>query len=164
MIAKALGANVIAVDIAEDKLAFARSIGAAWTVNASTSPDVVQEIRDITGGGAHVSLDGLGSPVTSFNSVSCLRKRGKHIQVGLMLGDHKNSAVPMDRIVAHELEILGSHGIQAYRYPDLLGMIATGALEPARLIRKRISLEQSLSELTAMDRFDGIGITVIDRF
>ncbi len=164
MIADALGAHVVAVDIAEDKLAFARSIGAAVTVNAATSADVVQEIRDITGGGAHVSLDGLGSPVTSFNSVSCLRKRGKHIQVGLMLGDHKHSAVPMDRIIAHELEILGSHGIQAYRYPDLLSMIAAGKLDPSRLIRKRISLEESLTELPTMDQFNGIGITVIDRF
>ncbi len=164
MIANALGANVLAVDISEDKLAFAKTIGAIATVNASTSKDVIAEIRSITSGGAHVSLDGLGSPVTSFNSVSCLRKRGKHIQVGLMLGDHKHSAVPMDKIIAHELEILGSHGIQAHKYPDLLTMIAHGKLDPAKLIHKRITLEESLTELTTMDQFKGIGITVIDRF
>ncbi len=164
MIANALGAHVVVVDIAEDKLAFAKSIGAEHCVNASTSQDVAQEIREITGGGAHVSLDGLGSPITSYTSVSCLRKRGKHIQVGLMLGDHKDSPVPLDKVVAHELEILGSHGIQAYKYPDLLSMIAAGKLDPSKLIRKRISLEQSLTELTSMDQFKEIGITVIDRF
>ncbi len=164
MIASAVGANVVAVDIGEEKLSFAASLGAVAVVNGATSPDVVQEIREITGGGAHVSLDGLGSPATSFNSISCLRKRGKHIQVGLMLGDHKHSSVPMDRIIAHELEILGSHGIQAHRYPDLLSMIQTGKLAPQKLIQKRISLEESLSELMNMDQFNGTGITVIDRF
>ena len=164
MIASAMGANVVAVDLGEDKLSFARTVGAAATVNASFTEDPVGEIRRITGGGAHVSLDGLGSPVTSFNSISCLRKRGKHVQVGLMLGDHKHPSVPMDKVIAHELEILGSHGMQAHKYNELLEMIRTGKLEPRQLIRRTITLEESLEALTQMDEFSGTGITVIDRF
>ena len=70
----------------------------------------------------------------------------------------------MDKVIANELEILGSHGMQAHRYPDLLAMIRTGKLDPAKLIRKTITLEESLEALTSMDEFKGIGITVIDRF
>ncbi|HEY3345839.1 MAG TPA: zinc-dependent alcohol dehydrogenase family protein [Anaerolineaceae bacterium] len=166
MIASAVGANVVAVDIADDKLDFARSIGAVAWVNAAkmSNQEVAERVREITGGGAHVSLDALGSQVTCFNSISCLRKRGKHVQVGLMLADQRTPIIPMDRVIAHELEILGSHGIQAYKYPLLLEMIHTGKLHPERLIGHTISLEQSLDELARMNEFRGVGVTVIDRF
>ncbi len=164
MIANALGANVVAVDIDDEKLDFAKSIGATATVNASTTEDVVENIIDLTEGGAHVSVDALGSPVTCFNSIVNLRKRGKHIQVGLMLADHRHPAVPMDKIIAHELEIYGSHGMQAHKYPALLSMIRAGKLFPEKLIQKKINLEESLDELVNMDSFSGTGITVIDKF
>src|SRR3954449_3081944 len=70
MIAAAAGARVIAVDIDERKLARARALGAAHAV----SSDPVETIRELTGGGAHVSLDALGATGTSVNSVSCLRR------------------------------------------------------------------------------------------
>ena len=164
MIANALGANVVAVDIDDEKLDFAKSIGATATVNATKTEDVVQNIIDLTEGGAHVSVDALGSSVTCFNSIANLRKCGKHIQVGLMLADHRHPVVPMDKIIANELEILGSHGIQAHKYPALLSMIRAGKLFPEKLIRKTISIEESLDELVNMDSFRGIGITVIDKF
>lgn len=163
MIASAVGANVVAIDLQDDKLALARSVGATAVINARQTPGVVEAVRDITGGGAHVSIDALGSAVTCFNSVANLRKRGKHIQVGLMTGDHKHPAVPMDKVVAHELEILGSHGIQAFRYGDLLAMIQTGKLQPGKLIGKTISLEEAPAALMAMDNFENLGVTVINQ-
>ncbi|CAB5081767.1 Alcohol dehydrogenase (EC [Olavius algarvensis associated proteobacterium Delta 3] len=164
MIANALGANVVGVDINDEKLDFAKLIGATATVNASNTEAVAQKIIDLTEGGAHVSIDALGSPVTCFNSIVNLRKRGKHIQVGLMLADHRHPAVPMDQIIANELEILGSHGMQAHKYSELLLMIRAGKLFPEKLVQKTISLEESLDELVTMDSFSGTGITVIDKF
>jgi len=164
MIAEAVGANVVAVDITEEKLALARSLGAVAAVNATEVEDVVAAVVEITGGGAQVSLDALGSPKTCFNSIANLRRRGRHVQVGLMTGDHRNSAIPMNLVIARELEILGSHGMQAHRYSELLAMIQAGRLRPDRLVGKRISLEQSLEALVSMDSFSGIGVTVIDRF
>jgi len=155
---------VVAVDINDEKLDFAQSIGATATVNAAKTEDVVQNIIDITEGGAHVSVDALGSSVTCFNSIANLRKRGKHIQIGLMLADHRHPAVPMDKIIANELEIFGSHGMQAHKYPALLSMIRAGKLFPEKLIRKTISIEESLDDLVNMDSFSGTGITVIDKF
>ncbi len=123
MIASALGANAVAIDISDEKLELARSVGALATINATESKDVVERVRSITKGGAHVSIDALGSPVTCFNSIANLRKRGKHVQIGLMLADHSHPSVPMDKVIADELEIIGSHGIQAYKYSALLEMI-----------------------------------------
>ncbi len=125
---------------------------------------MVECVREITTGGAHVSIDALGSPTTCFNSVANLRKRGKHVQVGLMLADHRNPAVPMDKIIANELEILGSPGMQAYNYWALLEMIQGGKLQPEKLIQKTISLDESLEELINMDRFRNTGVTVINQF
>jgi alcohol dehydrogenase len=164
MIASALGAKVVAVDIHDDKLALARSLGAAAVVNAVENPGVAEQVREITGGGAHLSIDALGSPQTCFTSIACLQKRGRHVQVGLLLADQRHPAIPMDRVIAFELEILGSHGMQAHRYPELLRMIEAGKLDPERLIGKRISLEQAPEELAKMGGFQGTGVTVIDRF
>ena len=164
MIANAIGANVIGVDISDDKLALARELGAAATVNANSVADVAEAVIELTRGGAHVSLDALGHPTTCFNSVSSLRKRGKHIQVGLTLGDQSAPPMPMSRVVAYELELLGSHGMQAHRYGAMLDMVQSGKLRPERLIGERISLEQSIEALMAMDRFESVGVTVVTRF
>jgi len=164
MIANALGARVIAIDIDDAKLVFAKSLGAVAGINATKTENVVEAIQDISGGGVHLSIDGLGSPDTCFNSIAGLRKRGKHIQVGLMLADEKHPRIPMDQIIANELQIFGSHGIQAHHYPQLLSMIESGKLSPERLIGKTISLEESLTELTDMNSFQQIGVTVINEF
>lgn len=164
MIARALGAHVVAIDIHEEKLDFARSIGAVATVNARDVENIVEAVLDISQGGVHVSLDALGSPETCFNSISNLRKRGKHIQVGLMLADHRHPPVPMDKIIAHELKILGSHGMQAHEYDALLEMIYEGKLRPEKLIGKTIHLEESVRELPNMGSFSRTGVTIINEF
>ena len=164
MIAGALGAKVIAVDIGANQLDLARELGAAATINATDTNDVAEAVREISRGGAHVSIDALGSAQTCFNSVANLRKRGRHVQVGLMTGDHQHPQVPMDRVIAHELEILGSHGMQSFAYPPMLALITTGKLQPQRLVGRHISLEEAPAELAAMDSFPGTGISVIDSF
>jgi alcohol dehydrogenase len=164
MIAAASGARVVAVDIAEDKLALAREAGAAATVNARGVADIAEAVRGITSGGAHLSLDALGSVTTCVNSIMSLRKRGRHVQVGLMAGEHSLPPVPMGRVIGHELEILGSHGMQAHRYDAMFAMIEAGLLKPERLVGREITLEQSIDVLTGMDSFAGTGVTVVTRF
>jgi alcohol dehydrogenase len=164
MIARALGAKVIAVDISDDKLALAQKLGATATINAGNTDRVAEAIRDLSGGGAHVSVDAIGNAAACFNSIDSLRKRGRHIQVGLMVEDDHNPRVPMGKVLANELEILGSHGMQAHRYADMLAMIAAGDLEPERLIGKTICLDEAGAELTSMNEFGSRGVTVITEF
>ena len=162
MIAQAAGANVIGVDLDPAKLALATELDAVAAIDGKT--DVAEAIREITKGGAHVSLDALGHPVTMTNSILCLRPRGKHIQVGLMLGDHAVPSVPMPKIVGQEIELLGSHGMQAHRYGAMLDMVKSGKLNPARLVGDKISLEQAPDALMKMDKFQSVGVTVITSF
>ena len=164
MIAAAMGANPIAIDISTEKLDFARSMGAVAAINARSVADVAEAVREITGGGAHLSLDALGSPVTCFNSVKNLRRRGRHVQVGLMLGDHTTPQVPMAEVIMRELEIHGSHGMQAWRYDAMLEMMALGKLQPQKLIGRHIDLQQAVPALMEMDRSQDLGISIITSF
>jgi alcohol dehydrogenase len=161
MIARALGASVVAVDIDPETLELARSLGAAATIDAREG-DCADTVHEITRGGAHVSLDALGSPTTCRNSILGLRKRGRHVQVGLMLGDDREVAIPMDRVIAYELELRGVHGMAVGRYDALLRLVESGAVEPARLIGRTITLEQASDELAAMGSFAQRGVTVIE--
>ncbi|GAB4429831.1 MAG: zinc-dependent alcohol dehydrogenase family protein [Anaerolineae bacterium] len=164
MIAAALGANVVAVDITAEKLALAREVGATATVNAAETGDVVAAVRELTGGGVHLSVDALGSQQTCFNSVANLRKRGRHVQIGLMAGQHSRPVLPMGQVIGNELEIFGSHGMQAHRYPAMLAMIAAGKLQPQKLIGRTLSLSEAAAELPRMDSFGDVGVAVINKF
>ncbi len=164
LIARQAGARVIAVDIDKATLALARDLGAEYALNARSVEDIPAAVREISGGGAHVSLDALGSTETCLNSIAGLRKRGRHLQVGLMTGQHQAPPIPLGPVIARELEILGSHGMQAHQYPPLLELIASGRLQPQRLLSKTVTLEEGMRELMAMNDFRHPGVVVIDRF
>jgi alcohol dehydrogenase len=158
MIARALGASVIAVDVDDATLELARSLGAAHTIN---SRDPVAEIVELTAGGAHVSLDALGSTATATNSIACLRKRGRHVQVGLMLAGDRTAALPLDRVIAYELTLHGVHGMAVGHYDALLRLVSSGAVDPGRLIGRTIGLEDVGAELASMGDFAQRGVTVV---
>jgi alcohol dehydrogenase len=164
MIAGALGARVIGVDIEEGALALARSLGAEHTINAKETEDVPGAVMDLTGRGAHVSLDALGSATTCANSISCLRKRGRHVQVGLLAGEDYRPPVPLERVISAELEILGSHGMQASKYGEIFELISSGKLDPRRIVGQTVALEDAPGILQGMGNYGSVGISVIDRF
>jgi alcohol dehydrogenase len=160
MVGAALGARVVAVDVSPAALERAREVGADVLLDAGV--DVAERVRVVTGGGAHVSLDALGSPATAVASVMGLRRRGRHVQVGLLLGEASTPPLPMDRVVAQELEVYGSHGMAAHEYPAMLAMIADGTLRPELLVGEVIDLEAAGAALAAMDRpRTGAGMTVV---
>jgi alcohol dehydrogenase len=161
LIAAAAGARVVAVDISEAALSMAASLGAAHTIDATATDDVVAAVREATDGGAHLSLDALGHPDTCRQSIANLRTQGRHVQVGL-LGEDAAPVVPMDRIIAEELELRGTHGLPAHRYPALLSLVTEGPIDPSRLVRRTIPLRDAGTALTQMDRADTPGITVVD--
>lgn len=165
MIGAAVGAPVLAVDVNDAALEMARALGATETLNAAALDDVGEAVRDLTDGGAHVSLDALGITETFHNSVRSLRRLGRHVQVGLPLEHHAEPTLPLLELVyARQISIMGTRGIAASRFPAMFEMIASGRMDPSKLVTKRISLADAGAALAAMDRYTGSGITVIDRF
>jgi D-arabinose 1-dehydrogenase-like Zn-dependent alcohol dehydrogenase len=154
MIAVAAGAQVVAVDIAKEALALAGKLGAAVCLDAS-SLDVPAAIIEATGGGAHLSIDALGSEPTCAASINCLRRHGRHVQVGLL---PTNPSLPMTRVIAYELTLLGSHGMPAHAYPAMLDMINAGSLRPDLLITRTITLGETPAAMMAMGSAPGVTI------
>ena len=163
MIAAALGAEVWALDIDDEALRIATTFGAAHTIDAADPDLAVREIRSGSGG-VDVSLDALGSTQTAIASMRSLRRRGRHIQVGLMVGDDLAPPIPMWRLHALEIELYGSHGMQAWRYPDMLAMVTDGRLTPDRLVTETVDLSGGVAHLREMASFPGSGFVVIDDF
>jgi alcohol dehydrogenase len=165
MIGAAMGASVLAIDVNEEALELARNMGATKTLNASGIADVGNAIRDLTGGGAQVSLDALGITDTFHNSIHGLRKLGRHVQIGMPLGRHTEPTIPLLELVySRQITVMGTRGIPASRFPALFEMIAAGRIDPARLVTKTIPLAEAGAALAAMNDYRGSGITVIDRF
>jgi D-arabinose 1-dehydrogenase-like Zn-dependent alcohol dehydrogenase len=161
-IASALGANVIAISRTEAKLDLSRTLGAAWTINAS-SGNVVEQIMEITKGGAHVAVDALGDAATALPALFCLRTRGRHLRLGTCSKEQGGAIpLPVDLIVFKELQLIGSLGMQAWRYPALLRMVEAGRLHPGRLVRATVNIEEAGAALERMGHFSDVGITVIN--
>jgi len=162
MIASSVGARVVAVDVNQEALDLAKDVGAEALVEVDD--DVVAIIRDLTNGGAHVSIDAIGSPAVLKNSLASLRRQGRHVQVGLLVGDQAGTQIQMDWVIAHELEIIGSHGAQASVLASIIEAIVAGDLDPGRLVTKTLTLEQGAEHLANMNESVEAGIAVIDRF
>jgi alcohol dehydrogenase len=164
MIAAAAGARVIAIDVNDERLSLARDCDADLVLNAAHIDNVPAAVVDATAGGASVSIDALGSHETCANSILCLRKQGRHVQVGLTMGADADPPIPMSTVIARELVLYGSHGMQAGAYAPMLQMIESGRLQPEKLIGSTVSLFEACEILPRMNEFPGRGVTIIDRF
>lgn len=162
-IAAGLGARVVAVSRSAEKLALAEKLGASHTVTAG--PDAPNEIVELTGGGAHVSVDALGASATAIPAILSLRTRGRHLRLG---GSNKKEqgqiSLPVDVILFRELSVIGSFGMQAARYPEMLGMVESGKLTPSLLVGDTVALEQAGDVLASMSGYETLGMRVITEF
>jgi alcohol dehydrogenase len=161
-IARGLGGRVIAVDRNPQALAVAAELGAEHTLLAATGIDVPAAVADLTDGGGHVAVDAVGSEATCAEAILSLRRRGRHVQIGLLPPVEGHPRVPMARVIAWELDLLGSHGMAAADYPDMLALIERGALRPERLVERTIGLDEAAALLPRFDRAVVAGMTMID--
>lgn len=161
MISRALGARVIAVDRNPEALALATDLGAEHVLVAD-GRDIGAEVAALTGGGSHVAVDAVGSEQTCADAIHSLRRRGRHVQIGLLPPVDGHPRVPMAKVIGWELDLLGSHGMAAVDYPGMLALIESGALQPQRLVERTIGLEEAATLLPVFDQATVAGMTIID--
>ncbi|KAB7745362.1 alcohol dehydrogenase catalytic domain-containing protein [Nostocoides sp. F2B08] len=162
MIARAHGARVIAVDRSERALSAASALGADHTLLAGDATDVPAAVADLTEGGSHITVDAVGAERTCADAILSLRRRGRHVQIGLLPPVDGHPRVPMDRVIGWELDVLGSHGMAAADYPRMLALIETGRLDPQRLVERTVGLADAAALLPRYDRLAGSGMTMVD--
>ena len=161
MIARALGARVVAVDRNPEALAVASELGAEHILLADGS-DIPGAVADLTRGGSHVTVDAVGGEQACADAILSLRRRGRHVQVGLLPPVDGHPPVPMARVIGWELDLLGSHGMAAADYPAMLALIEQGILQPQRLIERTIGLDDAAALLPRFDRTAVAGMTMVD--
>ncbi|MFJ3406951.1 alcohol dehydrogenase catalytic domain-containing protein [Promicromonospora sp. NPDC090134] len=161
MIAVARGAHVVAVDRSPGALDAARRAGAEHTVLAD-GRDVPTVVHQMTDGGAHVAVDAVGSEQTCADAVLSLRRRGRHVQIGLFPPVDGGPRVPMGRVIGWELDVLGSHGMAAVDYPEMLDLVASGALRPQDLLDRVVGLAEAAALVPTMDSAPRAGMVVLD--
>jgi alcohol dehydrogenase len=160
MIAAALGARVIAIDIRGEPLTLAKRLGAEVVMDARTTRDIPVAIHDMTSGGTDLSLDTLGSVTTLTNSIMSLRKQGRHVQVGHVADEDTFPAAIVRRVISRELEVKGSHGLQVHAYPALFELLHAGKLDPILLIDRTTTLDDAPRALASLDEYRGCGVTI----
>ena len=159
----AVGARVIAVGRSEEKLAKARQEGAEVTIKADA--DAPAHILEITGGGAAVTVDALGSVKTTLPALQSLGKYGRHVQLGLTGPEEAGvMPMPMDLVVFKELRIVGSLGCPMSSYTGMLSMVAAGKLQPARLVESAIPVADAGKVLNDMTDYSTLGFSVINEW
>ncbi|MGB3688213.1 MAG: alcohol dehydrogenase catalytic domain-containing protein [Jannaschia helgolandensis] len=162
LLGKALGAYVVVVDVVQEKLDHALSLGIDAAVLASD--DTAAQIKEITGGGAHVSVEALGIPVTVNASLNCLRVLGRHVQVGMPVGHTARMDVDMSAVYQGNLALYGTRGMPGWRFPSLLGLITSGRVDMSPLIAREVALSDTSAELAAFNGPTPPGVAVITDF
>ena len=162
LLAKMLGARVVVVDVVDEKLEHAKSLGADAAVNA-TDGNVAEAIHEITGGGAQVSIEALGIAQTTNASVECLGILGRHVHVGMPSGDGMME-VNMRAIYTKQLAFYGTRGMPSWKYPSLLDMIERGEVDLSPMVAREVTLDGASAELRAMNGPTPPGTAVITSF
>ena len=133
-------ALVIGVDGDETRLAMARRMGADLTLDYRTT-DIVAEVKRLTGGGADVAIEALGTPQTFENCLRCLRPGGTLSSLGVYSGKLQ---IPYDAFAAG----IGDHRIVTTLCPGgkermrrLMSMVQSGRFDPTPLLTHSFSLD-----------------------
>lgn len=163
LLGRALGARVVVVDVVPEKLDHALSLGAEAAVDAREG-ETAERIRQITGGGAHVSVEALGIPQTTNASLHCLRPLGRHVQVGMPVGHTAHMEIDMNAVYMKNLALYGTRGMPSWRYPSLLALIEAGRVDVTPIVARQVALSEASAELAAFDGPTPPGVAVITDF
>lgn len=163
--ASAFGAaEVIAVDIREDKLAAARRLGATQGVDA-TAGDPAAQIRELTGGkGVDVAFEALGRPETVTNAFDAVREGGRVVIVGLA-PTSVTAPIEITRLVRRSVSVLGSFGARMRSdVPEIVKLVARGEVGTEHLVTQRFTLDTAGEAYDALNRGEitGRAIVVMD--
>ncbi|MEL6644699.1 MAG: alcohol dehydrogenase catalytic domain-containing protein [Pseudomonadota bacterium] len=163
ILGRAMGARVVVVDVVAEKLSHAMGLGAEAAVDAREG-GTAERIREITGGGAHVSIEALGIPQTTNASIECLRPLGRHVQVGMPVGHTARMEINMSAVYQGNLALYGTRGMPSWKYPSLLGLIETGRVDMTPMIAREIGLPGVSDELRAFNGPTPPGVAVVTDF
>jgi Zn-dependent alcohol dehydrogenase len=162
-IAKAFGASeVIAVDVLDEKLQNARTLGATHTVNAAKE-DAVERIKEITDGrGVDVAVEALGKALTFAQCTKSVRDGGKAVMIGLA-ATNVVGEVDITRLVRRQVKIIGSYGARARQdLPQIVKLAESGAFNLQNTISRKCKFEEANGAYEDLNQGKIVGRAVIE--
>ncbi len=156
-VASALGARVVAVDLSEEKRAWAEKLGAVATVDPSSEDRIGKELRRLTGGGADVSFEVVGKAVTQDLALGCLKTGGRAVFVGY---SPETMTLNAGRVMFRELEIVGSLGCRPVDYPPTIEMVRQGRVKLTELVTHRFPLDDINQALDTLRSGSSIRVVI----
>ncbi len=157
-IAAAVGGQVIAVDIADHKLEWARKLGAKATVNPRSVERLDKELRRITGGGADVAFECIGNPATQEQAFNAVRTGGRFVVVG---SSDKPMTLNTGKVMFREIEIVGSLGCRVVDYPRVIELARQGKIKVSELVTAKFPLDRINEAFDALRRGEGIRSVIV---
>ncbi|MBM2847738.1 MAG: hypothetical protein HW418_680 [Anaerolineales bacterium] len=157
-IAAAVGGQVVAVDIADHKLEWARKLGAKATVNPKSVERLDKELRKLTGGGADVAFECIGNPATQEQAFNAVRTGGRFVVVG---SSDKPMALNTGRVMFREIEIVGSLGCRVVDYPRVIELARQGKIKVSELVTAKFPLDRINEAFDALRRGEGIRSVIV---
>lgn len=135
--------EIVAVDLADEKLDAAQALGATAVVNGGLV-DPVAAVAELTAGkGVDVAFEAFGSPATFACALGLVGDGGTVVVAGIA-GQGSQGAVDLMRLPRRKLRILGTFGGRPRAHlPLLLDLIARGRLAPGRAVSVRYNLDQA---------------------
>ncbi|CAL9179314.1 unnamed protein product, partial [Musa hybrid cultivar] len=163
-IAKAFGAaEIIAVDVLDEKLQNAKILGATHTING-LNEDVVDKIKEITGGrGVDVAVEALGKPLTFMQCTKSVRDGGKAVMIGLA-ATNAIGEVDITRLVRRQqVKIIGSYGARARQdLPQVVKLAETGIFNLRDTVTRKCKFEEANAAFDDLNHGKIIGRAVIE--
>ena len=157
-VAASVGAQVIAVDLLDEKLEWASRLGAHTTLSASAFDRIDKEIRKLTGGGADIGFEAIGNPLVQEQTFNSLRPGGRFVVVGFA---SKPMALNTGKVMYREMEVIGSLGCRAVDYPRVIEMTRQGKIQVKELVTNRFRRDDINEGLDALRRSEGVRSIVV---
>lgn len=157
-IAAAVGGSVIAVDISQEKLDWAKKLGATTVINPTEDEKWTKTVKKMTGGGADIAIEAIGNPSTIETAFNCLRTGGRLVVLGFT---HKDIAINAGKIMYREMEIIGTLGCRAVDYPKLIEMCRLGRIKVKELVTARFPLDQINDAFDLLRKGEGLRSIVV---
>jgi 6-hydroxycyclohex-1-ene-1-carbonyl-CoA dehydrogenase len=156
-IASAFGARVVAVDLSEEKRAWAERLGAVAVVDPGAVDRIDKVLRKLTGGGADVSFEVVGRAATQELALGCLKTGGRAVFVGY---SPEKMALNAGRVMFRELEIVGSLGCRPVDYLPAIEMVRQGRVKLTELVTHRFTLDDINQALDTLRSGTSIRVVV----
>lgn len=157
MVAEAYGAHAIVIDLVQERLDFAKSVGVEYVIN-SGKENLVERIQEITGGEmCHQVMECTGANACIRSCLDIVSNAGRVTFTGW---PHNETSLPTDVITKKEIDIRGAR-TSAGEFEEALELISTGKVDMPKILTKVVSVDEAAATVVDIEKNPGNYMKVV---